>query len=246
RAYSDDGGTTWSSAANVTASTTLCDGAIPLFLSNGKTAIVYLNQGSNYPTTFRLETVVSSDGGTTFGTPTAIVTASMFQSSTFRSQKGKPSAAVDRTTGNIYVTYTALSSGSPKIFFTKSTDTGAHWSTPVVISDNPTAFPVFNPAIAVSADGSNVTVCFYDMRNDPNGNRFIDLYLTQSLDGGKTWRQPNTRVTNVPSDITLAPNTEGGYMLGDYLGIAEATSTAPAVPIWIDTRNGNPDPYSAQ
>src|SRR5205085_9018678 len=110
----------------------------------------------------------------------------------------------------------------------------------------PANAPVFNPAIAVSADGSNVTVCFYDMRNDPNRSQFVDLYLTQSIDGGKTWRQPNTRVSTVPSDITLAPNTEGGYMLGDYIGIAEATSTAPAVPIWIDTRNGNPDPYIAQ
>src|SRR4029077_10397868 len=114
RTYSDDGGTTWSSAANVTATSTLCDGAIPLYLSNGKTAIVYLNQGSNYPTTFRLEVAVSSDGGTTFGTPTAIVTAPMYQLPFLRSQKGKPGAAVDRTTGNIYVTYTALLNGSPK------------------------------------------------------------------------------------------------------------------------------------
>src|ERR1043165_4782351 len=84
------------------------------------------------------------------------------------------------------------------------------------------------------------------MRNDPNANRYVDLYVAQSLDGGTSWRQPNTRVSTVSTDITLAPQTEGGYMLGDYLGIAEATSSAPAVPIWIDTRNGTPDPYIAQ
>ena len=171
----------------------------------------------------------------------------MFAPDYLRTQKGKPSAAVDRTTGNIYVVYTALdSNGSPRIFFAKSTNTGTSWSTPVIITDNPVNSPVFNPAIAVSADGTNVTVCFYDMRNDPNANQFADLYLAQSLDGGTTWRQPNTRVSTVSTDITLAPNTEGGYMLGDYIGIAEATSTGPAVPIWIDTRNGNPDPYIAQ
>ena len=33
-------------------------------------------------------------------------------------------------------------------------------------------------------------------------------------------------------------------MLGDYLGVAQTTRpTVPAVPIWIDTRTGNPDPF---
>ena len=33
-------------------------------------------------------------------------------------------------------------------------------------------------------------------------------------------------------------------MLGDYLGIAESTSPdVPAVPVWVDTRTGNPDPF---
>jgi hypothetical protein len=33
-------------------------------------------------------------------------------------------------------------------------------------------------------------------------------------------------------------------MLGDYLGVAQTTRpTVPAVPIWVDTRTGNPDPF---
>src|SRR5438552_13930975 len=33
-------------------------------------------------------------------------------------------------------------------------------------------------------------------------------------------------------------------MLGDYLGVAQTTRpTVPAVPIWVDTRSGNPDPF---
>jgi hypothetical protein len=36
-------------------------------------------------------------------------------------------------------------------------------------------------------------------------------------------------------------------MLGDYLGIAPSTgSDVPAVPIWIDARSGNPDPFIAR
>ena len=33
-------------------------------------------------------------------------------------------------------------------------------------------------------------------------------------------------------------------MLGDYLGVAQSTqSNVPAVPVWVDTRTGNPDPF---
>ena len=33
-------------------------------------------------------------------------------------------------------------------------------------------------------------------------------------------------------------------MIGDYLGIAPTTEPdVPAVPVWVDTRTGNPDPF---
>jgi hypothetical protein len=36
-------------------------------------------------------------------------------------------------------------------------------------------------------------------------------------------------------------------MLGDYQGVAEPTNgNVPAVPIWIDTRTGDPDPFIAR
>ena len=71
----------------------------------------------------------------------------------------------------------------------------------------------------------------------------VDLYLAQSFDGGANW-QPNIRLTAVSTDASLAPFTSAGYMLGDYLGVAQTTRpTVPAVPIWVDTRTGNPDPF---
>jgi hypothetical protein len=86
-------------------------------------------------------------------------------------------------------------------------------------------------------------VCFYDQR-DSGGNTFLcNLYLAQSFDGGTTWG-PNIRLTSETSDATLAPLTSEGYMLGDYLGIAASTSAdVPGVPVWVDTRTGNPDPF---
>jgi hypothetical protein len=105
---------------------------------------------------------------------------------------------------------------------------------------------VFNPAVAVSPDGQIVTAVFYDHRANPGSNTLVDLYWAQSLDGGGTW-QPNTRVTSVSTDASLAPRTAAGFMLGDYQGVAESTnSNVPAVPAWIDTRGGDPDPFIAR
>src|SRR5436190_13939863 len=51
-------------------------------------------------------------------------------------------------------------------------------------------------------------------------------------------------LADVSTDIRLAPLTGSGYMLGDYLGVAPSTGPdVPAVPIWVDTRTGNPDPF---
>src|SRR5438045_3084781 len=67
RVYSDNGGATWSSAAAISAETTL-QGSQPLYLPNGNCVVVYWKFG----TTERLEAVISTDGGTTFGSPNLI------------------------------------------------------------------------------------------------------------------------------------------------------------------------------
>src|SRR5262249_9524293 len=132
-----------------------------------------------------------------------------------------------------------------RILFTKSTNAGTTWTAPVAISNNPNT-AVFNPAIAASSDGHTLSVAFYDKRAHPGPNTLVDMFLALSYNGGVNW-QPNIRLTSVSSDAALAPLTAQGYMLGDYLGIAGTTSlNVPAVPVWIDTRTGNPDPFIAE
>ncbi len=117
----------------------------------------------------------------------------------------------------------------------------------MVISDNPAGSGVFNPAIAASPDGETLSVIFYDQRANPGSTTRCDLFLAQSFDGGNTW-QPNLRLTSESTDAALAPRTADGFMLGDYLGIAAPTGApgVPAVPVWIDTRTGNPDPFAVR
>jgi BNR repeat protein len=246
RAYSTNGGATWSSIANVNAADANLQGSQPVFLPNGNLVIVYWNFGSSGSPGERLEAVISSDGGVTFGPPKRIAFATEYNEPNIRTGSFLPSAVSDRTHGNLFVVYQALSSGNPRILFTKSTNGGNNWSAPIAISNNPAGSGVFNPAINVSPDGQTVTAVFYDHRNNPGSTTLVDLYLAQSFNGGATW-QPNIRLTSVSTDASLAPLTSAGYMLGDYQGVAQPTNAnVPAVPVWIDTRTGNPDPFVAR
>ena len=246
RAYSDNGGMTWSSTASVNSGVTSAQGSQPVFLPNGNLVIVYWNFGTSSNPRERLEAVISSDGGATFGNPKLITLASEYNESSIRTGSFLPSAAADRGSGNLYVVYQTRLAGNPKIAFTKSITGGSTWSTPIAISDNPSGSGVFNPAINVSPDGQTLTAVFYDHRDNPGSSTLVDLYMAQSLDGGASW-QPNIRITSVSSDASLAPLSSSGYMLGDYQGIAESTGpSVPAVPVWIDTRTGNPDPFIAR
>jgi hypothetical protein len=245
RVYSDDHGVTWSPAAFVHASTTIAQSSYPVFLPDGKLGIVYWNFNTPGSTTDDfLELVVSNDGGNTFEAPRPIqAVPTTWNHPQIRDGYFTPSATADRVNGNIYVAYQARLNGPPRIVFTRSSDAGATWSSPIAISDNPSHAGVFNPAIASSPDGQTLTVVYYSNRDNMNSFTLVDVYLAQSFDGGATW-QPNIRLTSVSTDATLSPLTSAGHMLGDYHGIAESTNpNVPAVPVWIDNRTGNPDPF---
>lgn len=241
RTYSTDTGFTWSSPGAISNETNL-QGSQPLFLPNGSCVVVYWNFGTG-PASERLQAVNSTDGGVTFGSPHIITSATEYNEPSIRSGSFLASAVGDRTTQNVYVVYQGLLAGNPRIAFTKSTDGGITWSSPFAISNNPAGSGVFNPAINVSPDGRTISVVFYDHRDNPGSTVLVDLYLAQSFDFGNTW-QPNIRLTSVSTNASLAPLTSEGYMLGDYLGVAQTTRpTVPAVPIWVDTRTGNADPF---
>lgn len=250
RSYSDDHGVSWSAAAPIHDVTTAAQGSQPVFLPDGRVAIVYWNfadsgfAGGDAPVASEeIDMVLSTDGGATFGAPTRVASVERYDQPSIRNGVFLPSATTDRTSGDLYVVYQGLDSlGAPRIFFTKSKNAGATWSTPLAVTDNP-GTGVFNPAVAVSPDGKRITASFYDQRDSNGDTTLCNLYLAQSEDGGTTW-QPNLRLTSVTTDASLAPLTSEGYMLGDYLGIAESTSVdVPAVPVWVDTRTGNPDPF---
>jgi hypothetical protein len=244
RVYSDDHGLTWSPAAFIHDSSKNTQASQPVFLPDGRLAIVYWNFNTGGPggDDF-MELVVSNDGGNTFGAPMPIHPVNLYDQPQIRDGAFLPSASVDRVNGTIYVAYQGLVNGIPRILFARSGNAGASWSSPIIVSDNPPGTGVFNAAIGNSYDGQTLSVVYYTTRDNPGSNTLVDVYLAQSFNNGETW-QPNIRLTSVSTDATLSPLTPGGHMLGDYIAVAESSNpNVPAVPVWVDSRTGNPDPF---
>jgi hypothetical protein len=248
-ATSDDHGATWSAPISITAPGASNQGTQPVFLPDGSLVVVYVTfPDLNTTSQFAIECKRSTDSGRTF--PAAATTIAplviSWDDPDLRDGVFLPAAAVARQSGEIFVAYTALVNGTPRVYVTKSADQGTSWTPAVVVSDNPVGSSVVNPAITVTPDGKAVAVAFMDKRNAPDGHNFVDIYAAQSFDGGVTW-QPNIRLTEMSSDIRYAPGTSRGYMFGDYMGIAPSLNASqPCVAIWCDTRTGDSDPFTVR
>jgi hypothetical protein len=251
--FSDDGATSWSPP--VTIGTTNGVFGQPFFLPGGQLGAVYfhyLDRPFESTANAQLEFVLSKDGGRTFEKPVVIpgMPGRVYDAPIARDAWDLPSVCTDQRAGVMYVTLQAMG-GSPTnqrpvVLFTRSIDRGQTWSTPVAVNDTPGKASVFNPCIAASPDGQHVTIAFYDKRHNTSASagNLVDYYLAESFDGGETW-EPNLRLSDVTSDLRKAPLASYGRMLADYQGIVPALSSGvPGVAVWIDTRNGNPDPYS--
>ena len=93
-----------------------------------------------------------------------------------------PHLALDGS-GNIYVAYTVVNDNTSNkdIFFTKSTDEGLSFSTPIIVNDSIEVAAQRNCAITVDSAGQNVYIVWEDWRN-PQYHK--DIYLARSTDGG--------------------------------------------------------------
>jgi hypothetical protein len=124
-------------------------------------------------------------------------------------------------------------SGSDIVLF-KSIDGGLSYTGPVRVNrDGRNAdADQFQPWLAVTPKGQ-VNVSYFDRRNDPGNNLFIDTDLSRSNDGGKTFR--DRRVTHRLWDPRVNPPTSAsGEFIGDYQGLVADDKVA--IPFWNDTQ----------
>lgn len=142
--------------------------------------------------------------------------------------------------GYVYLAWQDTRDGDRDIFVATSEDGGATWLEPVKVSDAPAGTDQFFPAMSVGPDGI-LDVVFYDRRDDPDAT-LLHLYYTFSADGGKTW-SANARVTDVATDPANSHHQNGMVFIGDYIDMD--SSLGAAHPVWVDTRHGVADVFTA-
>ena len=174
------------------------------------------------PRGFSVGFISSSDGGTTWSGPTTVATQQFVidtdpnTGAALRTGEGLPSAAIDASTGQLYVVWSdnRFTGTVNQIVLSTSTNGGKTWTTPAVIS-KVTGRPAFTPTVAVNSAGA-VGVTYYDLRNLPAGDTTTlptDYWFTASSDHGTSFGD-ETHVAG-SFDLLTAPNA-GGFFVGDY------------------------------
>ena len=157
--------------------------------------------------------------------------------------------AVDPNDGTLYCVYadtTNIVDGNYNVdlYFAKSTDEGANWTSPVVINqDSDPPGDQFWPWIEVDAAGV-LHMIFYNTRHteqdDQTMHGMIDAYYARSDDGGATWGE--FRLTPESFDSADDGLDRTTQFLGDYLGLAVAGDHA--YPCYVSTQNGDTDVFT--
>jgi len=132
---------------------------------------------------------------------------------------GQAWVAVDRssgpTRGNVYVLSTVTNDpgNACNVMFSRSTDRGVTWSTPLRINDDSATQNAYHwfGTLSVAPNG-RVDACWNDTRHSPD-NSLSELYYSWSTDGGLTWA-PNRPLSPQFNESLGYPQQD---KIGDYM-----------------------------
>ncbi|MFH2094867.1 MAG: T9SS type A sorting domain-containing protein, partial [Bacteroidota bacterium] len=197
---------------------------------------------------------VSTDGGVSFSTPNKIsdirFNLPMAQITPYDLISGikddrlypSPYMDADPVSPNIYVTWTAFGIDSDlgngaDIYFSRSVDNGAVWSTPIIVNDDATGTGIHNyySSIYVKPNG-DVKVSWYDRRNDLSGNINTHYYYATSEDGGLSFGT-NYPGSNVATDFSTVGTNNQDFGIGEYTQVLASDNYT--IPVWCDGRENN-------
>ncbi|MEM7352316.1 MAG: sialidase family protein [Acidobacteriota bacterium] len=238
---STDGGANWSAPVSLGTG----QGAWPMVAPNGD---VFVSWGSSGSGTVTIPISRSTDGGVSF-TPLPNVITDQVQP---RDATATNDCERDALNGNIrylaspqlattddgvlHVVYSYDPDGLDMgdvvdVFYRRSTDSGATWSSELRLNDDATTNDQYFPTL--SANGSTVLATWYDRRLDP-ANLLQDTFRRVSTDGGLTWG-PNERLSDVSTPIEFDTIALPCYH-GDY-DQNVVTADGSTVAQWSDDRN---------
>lgn len=182
----------------------------------------------------------STDGGVTFSNPKVISTVTdipdPLPGSSFRNDSF-PSADIGPD-GAVYVAWADYRSGHGQVLVSSSVNGGSSWSAPIPALDVRSRSTFF-PGIAVTPDGSRVTVAAQALDAVPTGTApgpgvvFYDSYLATSV-GGAAFSPP-IKISTASSDPNgSSTNSLRSQFQGDYNTLI--TDNQHAWFIWTDAR----------
>ncbi|MFQ6608281.1 MAG: hypothetical protein ACE5EE_07060 [Fidelibacterota bacterium] len=97
------------------------------------------------------------------------------------------SLAIDPTSGDLYITYTAKDNKDVNIYLTKSTDGGLDWSSPMLFATENTDRWQFHNWISIDDEGT-LYLSYYELTQDFTP-MLIDVFVARSTDGGQTFEE---------------------------------------------------------
>ncbi len=197
----------------------------PFFGNSGIYYSQSLDGGRNWSTTVAIDNLIYSGGA-----PVAFADKCMMAIDTF---------TTSTHVNNIYVGWQREPPGSTNsdIFFSRSTNTGTSFSTPVQVNDNPMGTAFCEGAFPFVGANGDIYMAWYDSYFQ--GHTPGSLYVDKSTDGGVTWGV-DVKVANF-----LAPPK---YTSGNTSFKAKVFPSAAADPndpnLLYMTYIGDPDGYS--
>ena len=112
-----------------------------------------------------------------------------------------PSSIAAGTNGVAYLAFAGWSgsTGGDDIYFTKSSDGGRTWSTPLRVNDDIGNVAQAQPRLALDP-ANNIYIAWTDTRGGTN-----DIYFSKSINGGSSF-SANVRVNDVPTNSQSEPS----------------------------------------
>lgn len=246
---STDGGSSWSTATVVAPG--VGQGSTIVVNPDHSLNAFYFEQSS--PPT--IKTRLSTNFGTSWSVATTVatlvntavignlgLTRSATNAQSFRTNSFPQAVASRTTAGVIYLVYPDKPAGADKadIFFVQSNNFGAAWSAPVRVNQDGGTNDQFQPTIAITPNGSQLSIGWYD-RRDSSDNSAIDYFARQAaLTGTTTTFGPELKLSNASFLPDFGrDNVVNTTFMGDYDQGGATNSRIHHA--WGDNRLGGPD-----
>jgi hypothetical protein len=250
--YSDDKGLTW---AGLTAFPAASVGSGTIPRAAGNSSNVYLLWRTDSGASLQL--CRSTNNGATWTGPTTILSGLSNPMNPYGCDRihGFPSMDVSDANGYIYVVYASrgMSPDFSEIYYTRSTNAGVTWGSPVAINSRPGQDRAqWFPWVSVDQSTGRVDAVWYDQINGSGTSDITDMFHTHSDDLGVTWTCP-TPLTDKPfhaeyGNTTSQPNigdynqcvSDGGMLYTSFAKTDEPSYLTYAPDTYVDYHNSSP------